>query len=387
MMAWLGRKALLEKWKGERPYVINRAGFAGIQRYAQVWGGDNLTDWRTVKFNIDTILGMGLSGCANMGCDIGGFTGPAPTEEMLLRWIQTAIFQPRFVINSANTDNTVTQPWMYEEDLPYIRRAFHLRYQMLPYLYSLMREASVDGSPVMRPLFYEFPQDKALYSDRHMEFMFGPSVLVANVVEEGAKTREVYLPAGALWYDMADNMKQYEGGQTIVIPVDKDSIPMFLRGSGIFMTTGDIKKITKDTMRHLDILIGAQEDASFDFYDDDGHTMQYEDGVYALTKIEVTSGERTKIRFRKSGSFSSTVQQIQLRVVSKEKGAYWCDVCGRRLPRFIVKDDFEKAREGWFYNMPDRTVLVKFDRPQQDDFEVTVSTEKFDLVGMVLPEE
>ena len=81
------------------------------------------------------------------------------------------------------------------------------------------------------------------------------------------------------------------------------------------------------------------------------------------------------------------MQQIQLRVVSKEKGAYWCDVCGRRLPRFIVKDDFEKAREGWFYNMPDRTVLVKFDRPQQDDFEVTVSTEKFDLVGMVLPEE
>lgn len=231
------------------------------------------------------------------------------------------------------------------------------------YLYSLMREASVDGSPVMRPLFYEFPQDKALYSDRHMEFMFGPSVLVANVVEEGAKTREVYLPAGVLWYDMADNMKQYEGGQTIVIPVDKDSIPMFLRGSGIFMTTGDIKKITKDTMRHLDILIGAQEDASFDFYDDDGHTMQYEDGVYALTKIEVTSGERTKIRFRKSGSFSSTVQQIQPRVVSKEKGAYWCDVCGRRIPRFIVKDDFEKAREGWFYNMPDRTVLVKFDRP------------------------
>lgn len=83
-----------------------------------MWGGDNLTDWRTVKFNIATILGMGLSGCSNMGCDIGGFAGPAPEAELLLRWLQNGIFQPRFCLNSANNDNTVTQPWMYEENLP-----------------------------------------------------------------------------------------------------------------------------------------------------------------------------------------------------------------------------------------------------------------------------
>ena len=78
MMAYVGWKALEEMYPNERPYVINRAGYAGIQRYAQVWGGDNLTDWRTVKFNLATIMGMGLSGCANMGCDIGGFAGDAP---------------------------------------------------------------------------------------------------------------------------------------------------------------------------------------------------------------------------------------------------------------------------------------------------------------------
>ena len=136
LMAYTAKQALADVYPGERPYIINRAGYAGIQRYAQVWGGDNLTDWRTVKFNIATILGMGLSGCSNMGCDIGGFAGPAPEAELLLRWLQNGVLQPRFCLNSANNDNTVTQPWMYEENLPYIREAYKLRYRLMPTLYS-----------------------------------------------------------------------------------------------------------------------------------------------------------------------------------------------------------------------------------------------------------
>lgn len=111
-----------------------------------------------MKFNIATIMGMGLSGCANMGCDIGGFAGPAPEAELLLRWIQSGIFQPRFCLNSANNDNTVTQPWMYEENREYVKAAYAQRYRMLPYLYSLMYEASKNGMPAMRPLFLEFPR-------------------------------------------------------------------------------------------------------------------------------------------------------------------------------------------------------------------------------------
>ena len=87
-------------------------------------------------------MGMGLSGCANMGCDIGGFAGGAPEAELLLRWIQSGIFQPRFCLNSANNDNTVTQPWMYEENMEYVRAAYAQRYRMLPYLYSLMYGAN-----------------------------------------------------------------------------------------------------------------------------------------------------------------------------------------------------------------------------------------------------
>lgn len=383
MMAYVAKQALAELYPGERPFVINRAGYAGIQRYAQVWGGDNLTDWRTLKFNIATIVGMGLSGCANMGCDIGGFAGPAPEGELLLRWIQNGIFQPRFCINSANSDNTVTQPWMYEENLPFVREAYALRYRMLPYLYSLMYEAHTDGLPAMRPLFLEFPEDRNCYTDRNLTFMFGPAILVANVVEKGAAVRTLYLPAGTKWYDLNDEMREYEGGQTIEVPVGLGSIPMFLRGSAIYITSEDVKHILSDTMRRLDLTIAAEENCSFVFYDDDGHTNDFENGVYAKTTISVKSGDRKTISFHKEGSFAGTVEELRLKVVSKEKGAFWVAVDGVQIPRFIVRDSWEESESGWYYNLSDRTIWVKCPKPKKDDFDIVVSTEKFDLIGMV----
>ena len=382
LMAYTGKQALAEVYPGERPYIINRAGFAGIQRYAQVWGGDNLTDWRTVKYNIATILGMGLSGCANMGCDIGGFAGLAPEGELLLRWIQNGIFQPRFCLNSANCDNTVTQPWMYEEYGDEIRAAFARRYQMLPYLYSLMYEASQNGMPAWRPLFLEFPEDPACYGDENMTFMFGRSILVANVVEKGATTRTIYLPAGCRWYDMNDNLREYEGGQTISIPVDFRSVPVFLRGSGIYVTSGDVKHILRDRVKQLDFLISAEQDSEFVLYDDDGHSEDYLQGVFAITHIQVESGERTTITFRTEGTYPQTVERLTLRLVSKQQGAFWVSVDGKRIPRFLVREGWEEADAGWYYHMTDRTIRVKCQKPDTDEFQIVVSTEKFDLIGM-----
>ena len=382
MMAYLAVQAIHDVYPNERPYVINRAGFAGIQRYAQVWGGDNLTDWRTVKYNLATIMGMGLSGCANMGCDIGGFAGGAPEGELLLRWIQSGVFQPRFTINSANSDNTVTQPWMYGEHLPYVRAAYALRYRMLPYLYSLMREASRDGLPVMRPLFLEFPDDPACYTDENLCFMYGPAVLVANVVEKGAKTRRVYLPRGATWYDMNDHLREYQGGQTIEVPVDLGSIPMFLRGSAIFVTSEDVKRILRDTVKQLDLLISAEQDVSFTYYDDDGHSEDYRSGVFAETKIGVKAGDRTRIRFEKTGDYPDTLEKLTIRLVSKKKGAFWVSVDGEQIPRFLVRDNWEESESGWYYELSDRSILVKCPKPKKDSFEIVISTEKFDLIGM-----
>lgn len=382
MMAYTAKQAVSEMYPNCRPYIINRAGFAGVQRYAQTWGGDNLTDWRTLKFNIDTIMGMGLSGVANNGCDIGGFAGGAPEGELLLRWIQNGIFQPRFCINSANNDNTVTQPWMYEEYNEFVRNAYSQRYRMLPYLYSLMYEAHITGKPIMRPLLMEFQDDINCYEDKYSTFMFGSSVLVANVVEKGAVSRKLYLPKGCKWYDMNDNMHEYEGGQVIEIPVTLNSIPMFLRGNGIFVTSEDVKHITTDKMKNLNILIGAEGDSSFYLYDDDGVSNDFEKGVYQYTEIKVSGKARKQISFKTTGSYKNEISNLKVQLISKEKGAYWVTVDGEKMPRFLNKTSFEKSEQGWYYDLSDRTILLKCKKSIKNDFNIVVSCEKFDLIGM-----
>lgn len=395
MMAYTAKEAIAKVYPNERPYIINRAGYTGIQRYAQVWGGDNLTDWRTLKFNVATIIGMGLSGVANMGCDIGGFAGEAPEPELLLRWVQNGVFQPRFTMNSANSDNTVTQPFMYPEYIEEIKAAFALRYHYMVYLYSLMRVAHLEGLPVWRPLFMEFPEDQNCLSDRSLSFMFGPSLLIATVLEKGQKERPIYLPAGHKWYDLNDNFKVYEGGQTINYKVEARTIPMFLRDNAIVVASDDLHRLVFDKVETLQLLIAATatkdqqdtthstENLSFDYYEDDGHSLDFQAGGYANTTISVTSGERTLIHFKKTGKLEHSYQKLYLKVVSKEKGALYVKCADTTLKRFLVPDDFAQAESGWYYNMSERVIEIKCQKPQPaDDFTIEVSTKHFDLIGM-----
>lgn len=382
MMAWIAKEAISEVYPNRRPYIINRAGYSGIQRYAQTWAGDNLTDWRTLKYDINTILGMGLSGVSNNGCDIGGFAGGAPEGELLLRWIQNGIFQPRFVMNSANDDNTVTQPFMYEEYNDYIRKAYRLRYQMLPYLYSMMYISHKNGQPIMRPLFYDFQDDTNTYNNEFDTFMFGPSILVASVLEKGAKSRKIYLPKGSKWYDINNNFKEYDGGQVIELPVNFESIPMFLRDNAIFITSNDISHISSDELNHLDITFGGKNKSEFVFYDDDGVTKNFENGEYRATKISVDGTNKKVINFKSSGSYDSTINSLTLRVISKEKGALWVSVDGKKIKRHLVKSQWEETKEGWFYDLSNQTILIKTENPRKNNFDIIVSTEEFDLIGM-----
>lgn len=382
MMAYTAKQAIKEVFPNKRPYIINRAGYAGIQRYAQTWAGDNLTDWRTLRYNIDTIIGMGLSGVANTGCDIGGFAGGAPDAELLLRWIQNGIFQPRFCINSANDDNTVTQPWMYDKMNPLIRKAFRLRYQMLPYLYSLMYQAHRTGDPILRPLFYEFQEDPNCYADPFHTFMVGSSLLVANVLEAGATTRTLYLPKGSQWFQLNEQFTCYEGGQVITISVGLEDIPMFLRADGIFVTSADEHQRATDTVKQIELLIGEGENQRFDLYEDDGHSNDFEQQHYKLTTIKTTGRERKTIQFQTTGTFDSTIEYYRLKVITKEKGAYWVTLDGQKLPQYLSRQDFEAATNGWYYDLQERANWIKFPRPSSPSFEVIVSTETFDLIGM-----
>ncbi|WEV72621.1 TIM-barrel domain-containing protein [Bifidobacterium sp. ESL0790] len=381
LMAKTAHMAFAKKDPKVRPYVINRAGFAGIQRYAQTWAGDNGTNWTNLKYNVPTILGMGLSGVANQGCDIGGFDGPAPEPELLVRWVQNGIFQPRFSIHSCNTDNTVTEPWSYPAYTKYIAAAIQLRYSLVPYFYSLLHEAATTGAPIMRALVYEFQDDPKAW-DESFEFMLGPSLLVANVLDKGATSLDVYLPAGTRWYDLKRNV-WIDGGTTITIPVDMGSIPMFLRDGSVIPRCPGLMNLHNDVIDHLDLLIEPDADATFTLYEDDGVSRDYESGKYLETKISIAKTRKgVTVDFKRSGDYETQVKNMKLSVLCSTVAPLDVTIDGETLPRFLDSEKFKQAGAGWFYNGQDHQAIVKYRNPSQKDYRVELGFGVKDLISI-----
>lgn len=381
LMCKVGADAVVEHNAKARPYMVCRSGSAGIQRYAQTWCGDNYTSWKSLKYNIPIITGMGLSGQPNEGADIGGFAGPAPTEELFVRWVQQGIFQARFSIHSASNDNTVTEPWMFRGSADLIRDAILLRYRFTPYLYSAEYNASKTGAPIMRALVYDFQDDPNVYEES-FEFLFGRDILVANVIEEGAKTRKVYLPAGCKWYDWSDKMRCYEGGQTIEIPVTMASIPMFIReGAVIAMADNQLMTMEGDHTTDLHLIVAPKGTVTTTLYDDDGVTNDFKSGVFRKTTITTTAGERVTMDFTSEGSYEDTVKTVKVEMIAKEKSPFWVTLDGRKIEHFLNRRKFDEAAEGWYYSQTKKAVEVKYANPGKD-YNLTVSFEQFDLIGM-----
>ncbi|MGN1140680.1 MAG: TIM-barrel domain-containing protein [Oliverpabstia sp.] len=380
IMCHITDEAVHETFDNTRPYIVCRSGHCGIQRYAQTWAGDNLTCWEALKYNIATILGMGLSGVANQGCDIGGFYGPAPEGELFIRWIQNGIFQPRFSIHSTNTDNTVTEPWMYSDLKDDIRKAIEFRYQLSPYLYSLTERAHETGLPIMEAMCSAFQNDPKCY-DEGVNFMFGDSLLVANVVEKGATTRSIYLPEGDTFYDFYTR-QPYTGGQTIEIPVTISSIPLFVRSGAIVpMATNKLNNLCTQQATGISILCAADKDGKFCLYEDDGVSMSYEKGEYLKTDITMTVGERTYLDFKQEGNYRTAVETMSIDMIHRDKAPYWVTVDGEMIPHFLHRRKFEEAECGWYYSQRLKSVQIKYRNPKKD-YQVLVSFEQFDLIGM-----
>ena len=215
---------------GQSVFTVTRAGSPGLQRYAQTWSGDNTTSWRTLKWNIRTGLQMSLSGMFNVGHDVGGFYGPLPEPELFLRWVQACALNPRMVMNSWKAGNVSNLPWMYPEVLGEIRRAINLRYQLMPYLWSLFERASAHHEPIIRPTFFDFPDDTQCYQDCD-DFMLGPNLLVAPVIAQGSLQRTVYLPAlpqAQAWFDF-ETRARFASGQWHTVDAPWSKLPLFVR--------------------------------------------------------------------------------------------------------------------------------------------------------------
>ena len=273
---------------------------------------------------------------------------------------------------------------MYSDKKQYIKDAIDFRYKLSPTLYSLMERAHENGLPIWQPTFSVFQNDPATY-DEGVDFMFGDSLLVANVVEKGQTVRPVYLPVteneNERFYDFYTR-EEYAPGQTIEVPVDIASIPLFVRSGAILPMSGNkLHNLMTEKTTALDILMAPDVDSEFTLYEDDGHTNDYRKGAYLKTKIAVKAGVKTVVTFTNEGSYETAVESMYLDMIHREKSPFYVQVDGKELPHFLHRRKFEEAESGWYYSQRLKSVQVKYPNPKKDH-EIMVSFEQFDLIGM-----
>lgn len=269
-----------------RPFLVSRAGAAGMQRYVQTWSGDNATSWESLRYNIRMGLGLALSGVSNAGHDIGGFSGPKPDAELFLRWVEAGVFMPRFSIHSWNDDGSANEPWMHPEITPTIRDLIRLRYQLLPYLYDLAWRHHRDFEPIVRPTFHDFPDD-LLACDDSDDLLLGPSLLSAAVVAPGATTRQVRPPAGVHWIDFWTGQR-HAGGEPLVLPAPWGKPPLLVReGAAIPMNIAEQTFDHRGDQRAFAIFAPVEGQFETSIHEDDGETEAWRKDGYGSWRIRV----------------------------------------------------------------------------------------------------
>ena len=298
-----------------RPFALHRNCYAGIQRWGWLWSGDTFSTWKTLETQIMMGINAGLSGVPYWGTDIGGFVPTKEfTAELFVRWFQFGAFCPSFRCHGrtwqlrrpwgwntgsygasemgANAESFLPKP----EDLhnaavePICRKYLNTRSQLMPYLYSATWETHKTGIPLIRSLGLSFPDDPAAWATADA-YLFGPSLLVAPVFEQGATERKVYLPAGG-WYDFW-TAKRTEGGTTVTVPTSLETMPLFVR-AGSIVPTGPVKQyVTELSGEPVRLTVYPGADGRFQLYDDDGLSFTYENGAFGAVDLRWDNATQT----------------------------------------------------------------------------------------------
>lgn len=270
-----GFEALQKHRPERRPWILSRAGYAGGQRYAWNWTGDIETSWEALRQSLATMLGLGLSGFAYTGSDIGGFSG-TPDSELYLRWFQLGSFSAFFRTHSA-MGSPPREPWTFDEGiLDATRTLLQMRSRLMPYLYTLAWQAHQTGQPLMLPVFWMEPENPATWNITD-QFFLGRDLLIAPVLSVGENQREVYFPSGT-WYDLWDD-NCFEGPGVSLVPADLHHIPVFVRGGAI------LPMESSETALELQLYLPAKGALDGQLYGDAG------DG-YSAYRVDQFSGYR-----------------------------------------------------------------------------------------------
>jgi alpha-glucosidase len=296
-------EGLLKLEPNTRPFVLTRATYAGGQRYAATWTGDNSSSWNHLRFTTPMLKNLGLSGFAFSGADVGGYAG-TPTPELLTKWFEVAAFQP-IDRDHSEKDTGDQEPWVGGTEQEAIRRRFiDTRYQLMPYLYTLAEEASRTGMPMLRPLFLEFPQ---AFEDGHPidtdtnasgEFLLGADMLIAPPpYPDETDTYSLEFPSTD-WFDFWTGAKiaapislSTPDPEPSVIPAPKvplsirvtpelAQLPVYVRAGSILPMAPVMQNTNEKPNGALTLRIYAGDGCAGDLYQDDGKTYEFQHGMY-----------------------------------------------------------------------------------------------------------
>ncbi|HEY9782462.1 MAG TPA: TIM-barrel domain-containing protein, partial [Leptolyngbyaceae cyanobacterium] len=284
--------------------------------------------WEHLEMSLPMLCNMGLSGVAFVGCDIGGFAGNA-TAELFARWMQVGMLYPLMRGHSALT-TAQHEPWVFGDRTEKICREYiNLRYQLLPYFYTLFWSAATTGAPILRPLLYHFPNDPKTYN-LYDQVLLGASLMAAPIYRPGVEHRAVYLPEGT-WYDWWTG-ESYTGAAHILAHAPLERMPLYVRAGAIIPMQPVMQYVDEHPLNSLRLRIWSGT-GEFTFYEDDGHSFEYRHGVWATTKYLVSiDGEKTIVEIgAREGKWTPPQREVIVEVVGVGEQRFEDDGSARSL--------------------------------------------------------
>ncbi len=296
----------------KRPFVITRAAYSGTQRYACTWTGDNIATWEHLWIANVQVQRMCLSGYSFVGTDIGGFA-EQPDGELFARWIQLGIFHPFCRVHSSG-DHGDQEPWSFDEEITAIVRKFvELRYQMLPYLYTMFWKYQKEGIPMLKSLVY-YDQEDAQTHFRTDEFIFGDHILVCPIQEPNGKGRRMYIPKGQ-WYNYWTG-EVVEGGHEKWIEADIDKIPLFIKEGAIIPKYPVQQYVGEKKIEQLTLSVYYKEGVEqSSVYEDAGEGYDYNKGDFSIRNFRLHGKKKELIIQQfKDGAYISPYETFKIQI-------------------------------------------------------------------------
>ncbi|KQO21351.1 glycosyl hydrolase [Flavobacterium sp. Leaf82] len=297
----------------KRPFVITRSAYSGAQRYTSSWTGDNVATWEHLWIANIQVQRMSISGMGFTGSDIGGFA-EQPTGELYARWIQLGVFHP-FCRTHSSGDHGNQEPWAFDEEVINITRKFvSLRYQLLPYLYTMFWQYIEEGIPMLKPLVY-YDQDDTQTHYRNDEFIFGNQILVCPILEPNAVGRRMYIPRGE-WYNYWTN-EFYTGGREVWIDTKFDEIPVFIKAGAIipkYPVQQYVGELEFDELT-LDLYFKNGKEKSV-VYEDAQDGYDYKKGRYSFLSFRTIGKEKELIvQLHKEGKYDTPYTKYKINLI------------------------------------------------------------------------